>query len=129
MRLWSRAAIVTLGVTVVTLTACARERSGEVHEGAAGSDAVEVVVQDDAFVPDDLSLKAGTGVDVEVRNEGSGGHNFTIDALDLSTGTVEPGRWSRRPSPSRTGRRSTTARSIRACAARSSPGEVIAGTD
>jgi plastocyanin len=91
MRLWSRAAIVTLGVTVVALTACSRERSGDVHEGATGSDAVEVVLQDDAFVPDDLSLRAGTEVDVEVRNEGSNGHNFTIDALDLSTGTVEPG--------------------------------------
>ena len=43
-------------------------------------------------VPDDLSLKAGTEVDVEVRNEGSDGHNFTIDELDLSTGTVEPGQ-------------------------------------
>ena len=91
MRLWSRAAIVTLGVTVVALTACARERSGDVHEGAAGSDAVEVVLQDDAFLPDDLTLRAGAEVDVEVRNEGSNGHNFTIDALDLSTGTVEPG--------------------------------------
>ena len=76
----------------MALAACARERSGDVHQGAAGSDAVEVVLQDDAFVPDDLSLKAGIEVDVEVRNEGSNGHNFTIDALDLSTGTVEPGR-------------------------------------
>ena len=92
MRLWFRATIVTLAVPVVALTACARERSGDVHQGAAGSDAVEVVVQDDAFVPDDLSLKAGTEVDVEVRNEGSDGHNFSIDELDLSTGTVEPGQ-------------------------------------
>ena len=29
---------------------------------------------------------------VEVRNDGSNGHNFTIDELDLSTGTVEPGQ-------------------------------------
>jgi plastocyanin len=92
MRLWWRATIVMLAVTVVTLAACARERSGDVHVGAAGSDAVEVVLQDDAFVPDDLSLKAGTEVHVEVLNEGSNGHNFTIDALDLSTGTVEPGQ-------------------------------------
>jgi plastocyanin len=92
MRLWWRLTIVMLAVTVVTLAACARERSGDVHHGAAGSDAVEVVLQDDAFVPDDLSLEAGTEVDVEVRNEGSNGHNFTIDSLDLSTGTVEPGQ-------------------------------------
>ena len=54
-------------VTLVTLTGCARERSGEVHNGVAGPDAVEVVQQDDAFVPDALRLEAGT--EVEVRNE------------------------------------------------------------
>jgi len=75
----------------VALTGCARERSGDVHQGSAGPDAVEVVQHDDAFEPEALHLEAGTEVDVEVRNEGSDGHNFTIDALDLSTGTVEPG--------------------------------------
>jgi plastocyanin len=92
MKLWSRSSVVTLAVILVALTGCARERSGDVHEGAAGSGAVEVVLQDDAFVPDGLSLEAGTEVDVEVRNAGSDGHNFTIDALDLSTGTIEPGQ-------------------------------------
>ena len=83
----SRTSAVIL-VTLVTLTGCARERSGEVHDGVAGPDAVEVVQQDDAFVPDALR-QAGT--EVEVRNEGNDAHNFTIDALDLSTGTIEPG--------------------------------------
>jgi len=91
MKLWSRTSVVVLGVTVVALTGCAQERSGDVHEGSPGSDAVEVVQHDDAFEPEALHLEAGTEVDVEVRNEGSDGHNFTIDALDLSTGTVEPG--------------------------------------
>ena len=91
MKLWSPASIVTLAVTLVALTGCARERSGDVHEGPAGSDAVEVVLQDDAFVPGGLRLEAGTEVDVVVRNEGSNEHNFTIDALDLSSGTIEPG--------------------------------------
>jgi plastocyanin len=50
-----------------------------------------VATQDDEFEPDVLRLQAGTEVQVEVRNEGSQGHNFTIDSLDLSTGTVEPG--------------------------------------
>ena len=31
-------------------------------------------------------------MDVEVRNEGSDDHNFTIDVLNLSTGTIEPGQ-------------------------------------
>ena len=92
MRLWSRASVVALAVTLIVLTGCARERSGDVHEGAAGSDAVEVVQRDDAFVPDALRLEAGTEIEVEVRNEGSDAHNFTIDALDLSTGTIEPGK-------------------------------------
>jgi len=91
MKLSSSTSVVVLVVTVVALTGCARERSGDVHEGSAGSDAVEVVLEDDAFVPDGLSLEAGTEVDVEVRNQGSNDHNFTIDALDLSTGTIEPG--------------------------------------
>ena len=91
MKLWPHASVVTLAVTLVAFTGCARERSGDVHEGPAGSDAVEVVLQDDAFVPDGLRLEAGTEVDVEVRNEGSNEHNFTIDALDLSSGTIEPG--------------------------------------
>ena len=93
MKPWSRTSVVVLVVTVVALTGCARERSGDVHEGSAGSDAVEVVLQDDDdFDPEALHLEAGTEVDVEVRNEGSNDHNFTIDALDLSTGTIEPGR-------------------------------------
>jgi len=91
VKLWSRTSVVVLVVTLVALTGCARERSGDVHEGSAGSDAVAVVQQDDAFQPEALHLEAGTEVDVEVRNEGSNDHNFTIDALDLSTGTIEPG--------------------------------------
>jgi len=92
VKLRSRASVVVLVVTVVALTGCARERSGDVHEGSAGSDAIEVVQDDDAFEPEALHLEAGTEVDVEVRNEGSNDHNFTIDALDLSTGTIEPGQ-------------------------------------
>ena len=92
MKPWSRTSVIVLVVTVVALTGCARERSGDVHEGSAGSDAVEVVQDDDDFEPEALHLEAGTEVDVEVRNEGSNDHNFTIDALDLSTGTIEPGR-------------------------------------
>ena len=89
MQRWSRTPVLTLAVILVVLTGCARERTGDVHEGPAGSDAVKVVLHDDAFLPDALHLDAGAEVDVEVRNEGSNGHNFTIDALDLSTGTIE----------------------------------------
>lgn len=36
-------------------------------------------------------LDPGERISVEVTNEGNSGHTFTIDALDLSTGTVAPG--------------------------------------
>src|SRR5262245_31268438 len=92
MRLWSRTSIVVLALMLLAVAACSRERSGDVHDGSAGSDAVRVTLRDDEFDPATLERDAGTEVSVEVRNEGSDGHNFTIDDLDLSTGTVEPGQ-------------------------------------
>ena len=93
MRLRSRTSIVVvLAATLLVLSACSRERSGDVHDGAGGADAVAVTLHDDEFDPASLNLDAGAEVSVEVRNEGRNGHNFTIDELDLSTGTVEPGR-------------------------------------
>ena len=91
MKLWSRTSVVGLAVALVAITACSRDRSGDVRVGPGGSDAVDVVLEDDEFIPSSLRLEAGAEVTVEVRNDGSYGHNFTIDALDLSTGTVDPG--------------------------------------
>jgi plastocyanin len=91
MRSRIRTPAVGLVIALLALTACSRERSGDVRNGQAGPDAVEITMVDDGFTPDALRLEAGTEVTVEVRNEGSYGHNFTIDELDLSTGTVEPG--------------------------------------
>jgi plastocyanin len=88
---WFRASVVVISLTLIALAGCSRERSGDVHEGARGAGAVQVVTHDDEFAPGTLHLEAGTEVQVEVRNEGSQGHNFTIDSLNLSTGTVEPG--------------------------------------
>jgi plastocyanin len=91
MKAWFRVSILAPSVTLVALTGCARERSGDVRSGVGGADAVKVALHDDEFEPDVLRTRAGTEVSVEVRNEGGQGHNFTIDELDLSTGTVEPG--------------------------------------
>jgi plastocyanin len=92
MKPWIRTPIVSLVIALVALTACSRDRSGDVRDGEAGTDAVEVVLQDDAFTPDVIRLEAGAEATIEVRNDGGYGHNFTIDQLDLSTGTVEPGQ-------------------------------------
>jgi plastocyanin len=90
MKPWFRTSMIGLAFVLAALTACSRERSGDVQEGPGGSDAIDVVLEDDEFDPDVLELEAGTEVTVEVRNDGSYGHTFTIDSVDLSTGTVEP---------------------------------------
>jgi plastocyanin len=68
MKRWIVAPMVALAVVV---TACSSTpRSGNVHAGSGGPDAVEVTLHD---------------------NEGSNQHTFTIDELDLSTGTMKSG--------------------------------------
>jgi plastocyanin len=71
---------------------CGAERTGDVSDGPGGAGAVHVVMGDAFFQPERLELEAGAEVTVEVRNEGGTGHDFTVDALELSTGTVDPGQ-------------------------------------
>ena len=92
MNPWFRTSMIGLAIALVALAACSRERSGDVQDGGSGGDAIEIRLVDDEFEPALLELEAGTEATVEVRNDGSYGHNFTIDSLDLSTGTVEPGQ-------------------------------------
>lgn len=74
-----RTLLLTVGVAVL-LAGCAGETaSGDVRPGPAGSGAVRVVMEDDAFQPDVLEVSAGSPVTVEVRNVGIANHNFTID--------------------------------------------------
>jgi plastocyanin len=85
MRLWITASVLAAAIVA---TACSVERSGDVHAGATDPDAVRVALHDDEFAPATLKLPAGEKVTVEITNEGSNAHNFTIDRLDLSTGTM-----------------------------------------
>jgi plastocyanin len=65
--------------------------AGDVQDGPASGDAVQLVMKDNAFEPAVLELTPGTPVTLEVRNEGEANHNFTIEALNVSTGPMEPG--------------------------------------
>jgi plastocyanin len=65
--------------------------AGDVQEGAASGDAVLLVMKDNVFEPAVLDLPAGAPVTIEVRNDGEMNHNFTIEALNVSTGPMEPG--------------------------------------
>jgi nitrite reductase (NO-forming) len=77
-----------------TLAACGGggpETSGDVHQGPGGPDAVKVTMEDVRFGPDSLELPAGSTVEIELTNDGDQAHNFTIEDLDVSSGTVDPG--------------------------------------
>jgi plastocyanin len=67
------------------------EPSGDVAPGPGGPDAVPVTAVDTRFEPDRLELPAGQEIQVEIHNEGSGTHDFTIETLDLSTGPIRSG--------------------------------------
>lgn len=83
-------AMLSIGALLL-VGACSRDPSGNVRPGHGGRDAIPVVMVDSEFRPDQLQLEAGDRVTIEVTNEGDGAHNFTIDDLDLSTGTIAPG--------------------------------------
>lgn len=83
--------LITLALAPGLLVACASEPSGDVGEGPATGDAVEVVAGDAFFEPDTLELEAGERVTVEVTNEGEADHDFSIEELGISTGSIEPG--------------------------------------
>lgn len=78
-------------IAAIALAGCAQDPSGDVAKGPGGPDAIQVVMHDDSFDPARLELEAGREVTVETTNEGNANHNFTVDDLDLSTGTVAPG--------------------------------------
>jgi plastocyanin len=48
-------------------------------------------MHDNSFEPKSVSVTAGTSVEIELRNAGQTNHNFTSQALGVSTGPMEPG--------------------------------------
>lgn len=79
-------------VLAAALMACqGAERSRDVREGPGGPDAVDLTMVDNAFTPESLELPAGTEVEIEITNDGSAVHDFTIEDLDLSTGAMSSG--------------------------------------
>ena len=90
----TKIAVASLGLvaSAMLLGACmSSEPSGDVGKGPADGPAMKVIAQDDVFLPDELSAKAGSELVVEIHNEGDDPHEFAIEELDLSTGTIEPG--------------------------------------
>jgi plastocyanin len=92
LRMFNGSCAATLAVASIFLTACGAQASGNVSPGSGGPDAIPVVAVDDAFEPRRLELPAGEDVEIELSNEGGTTHDLTVEALDLSTGPIEPGK-------------------------------------
>jgi plastocyanin len=80
------------GAALLGLTACnSSDPTGDVSQGAAPADSIEIVAKDESFDPETLDLQAGEEVTVEVTNEDDAPHDFAIESLELNTGTIEAG--------------------------------------
>jgi plastocyanin len=65
--------------------------AGDVRPGPATSGASKVVMRDNVFDPTTASVAAGTRVEIEIQNSGPASHNFTSEALNVSTGPMQAG--------------------------------------
>lgn len=68
-----------------------KSAAGDVHPGPAGADAAQVVMTDNAFQPATVDVTAGAPAAIELHNNGQANHNFTSEALHVSTGPLKPG--------------------------------------
>ncbi|HEY7131107.1 MAG TPA: cupredoxin domain-containing protein [Candidatus Limnocylindrales bacterium] len=65
--------------------------AGDVSSGPATGDAQHLTMKDNAFEPTSIEVAAGTPVQIELRNDGQANHNFTSEALHVSTGPMKTG--------------------------------------
>lgn len=75
------------------LAACGRavEAKGDVSQGPAPADAVEITMTDNEFTPARVHAAAGEEITLELTNNDDTPHNLVIEELDLSTGTIDSG--------------------------------------
>lgn len=66
-------------------------KTGDVKSGAASGDAVKIEAGDNFFKPEVLKLKSGDKITVEITNTGDAAHDWTVDDLKVSTGTMSAG--------------------------------------
>ncbi len=80
-----------VGAVVVLGSGLGETAAGDLRPGPAGPGAAQVVMTDNAFQPATAEVAAGVPTEIELRNNGQVNHNFTSDALHVSTGPMQPG--------------------------------------
>jgi plastocyanin len=84
--------LVVIVSTGLLLGACnTSEPEGDVGHGPAPGDAEQIFATDDKFATPVIEAKAGEELVVEITNVGDENHEWRVEDLGLSTGTIEPG--------------------------------------
>lgn len=85
--------VLAVGLLALAVAGCGETppQSGDVTLGPADGDAITIAAVDNAFEPASVEAAAGEQVTIEVTNEGGSAHNFVVDDLDISTGTLGSG--------------------------------------
>jgi plastocyanin len=88
-----RRSFIVIAATAIGLASigCMRSKPiGDVGEGPASGKPTVVYASDDRFSPRTIRARAGEKLLVEVHNEGNTPHEFTVEEVGFSTGTIKP---------------------------------------
>lgn len=69
-----------------------RDPQNDLPPGVEQPEIPPVSMVDNSFTPAMLQVPAAQQAVVEVSNDGQNPHSFTIDAIDVDTGVLQPGR-------------------------------------
>jgi plastocyanin len=87
------ALVVTAGVAIAVLgSGLGESAAGDVKDGPGDAGATKIAMGDNFFQPTSVNVPTGTTVQFELTNNGQVNHNFTSDALKVSTGPMTPGQ-------------------------------------
>jgi plastocyanin len=83
-----------IAAALLLFAACGGDAADDLPEEGTGEEAgltLQVTTVDNSFDPATLMAVAGTPVTIVVTNNGSNPHTFTIDDLEVDTGTIAAG--------------------------------------
>jgi plastocyanin len=87
-----RLAAVFVGAGIVLGSCMRSDPSGDVGNGRARGEAVDILALDNSFEPSTIEAEAGEEITVQIENIGDSAHDFEIEELDVNTGTIGSGK-------------------------------------
>jgi plastocyanin len=81
--------VIAAAVGAASISCMRSKPSGDVAEGPASGKPTVVFASDNRFSPKTIRARAGEKLLVEVHNEGNAPHEFTVEKVGFSTGTIK----------------------------------------